>query len=202
MDVEGCWNFIKSKLQEGIDLFIPIKICTDKVKDKPPWMSHHVKKNVKKKYLLFKRFIDSDSSTDYKEYIKMRNDVTKLIKRSKILHEKKVASQSKKNPKSFWKHVNSFRKCRENVSALQREDGSLATSDQEKADMLIKFFSSVLTVEDMTNIPHIPWRKLEWRVCDKGKHNRAPSQREIKESGSKQVTRTRQDLPPNIEGTK
>ena len=156
MDVEGCWKFIKSKLQEGIDLFIPIKICTDKVKDKPPWMSHHVKKNVKKKYLLFKRFIDSDSSTDYKEYIKMRNDVTKLIKRSKILHEKKVASQSKKNPKSFWKHVNSFRKCRENVSALQREDGSLATSDQEKADMLIKFFSSVLTVEDMTNIPHIP----------------------------------------------
>ena len=54
MDVEGCWLFIKSKLQEAIDLFIPIEICTDKVKDKPPWMSHRVKKSVEKKYLLFK----------------------------------------------------------------------------------------------------------------------------------------------------
>ena len=156
MDVEGCWVFIKSKLQEAIDLFIPIRIIKDKVKDKPPWMSHRVKKSVKKKYLLFKRYIDSDCSRDYHDYIRMRNEVTKLIKQSKVQHEKKVASQSKTNPKSFWKYINSFRKCRDSVAALLKEDGTLATSDQEKADMLIKFFSSVLTVEDKSNIPHIP----------------------------------------------
>ena len=161
MDVDSCWTYIKNILQEGINNFIPTKTVSSKLKDKPPWMSHTVKKSVKKKYSLFKRFLQSNSSKDYKEYIQARNNTCKLIKQAKKCHEKKVASQTKTNPKSFWKYVNSKRKCKENVAGLQREDGSLATSDKEKADLLNNFFSSVMTEEDISNLSHQERNQME-----------------------------------------
>ena len=158
LDTENCWLFIKSEIQEAIKLYIPVIKCPSTVKEKPPWMNLSIKKSIKKKYKLFKRFIESDSvhSLEYREYIKTRNEVSKAIKTAKMSHEKSVASQSKSNPKAFWKYINSFRKCRENMAALLREDNTLATDDKEKADLLIQFFSSVLTIEDTTNIPVIP----------------------------------------------
>ena len=44
-------------------------------------------------------------------------------------------------PGILWGNVSG--KCKENVAALLREDSTLATADKEKADLLIKFFSSV-----------------------------------------------------------
>jgi len=152
MNVESCWLFIKEKIQEGIKEFIPTKIVSNKTKDKPPWMSYTIKKNVKRKYKLFKRFLETDSSKDYKQYIEARNSTCKMIKKAKKCHEQNIASQAKANPKKFWKYVNSKRKCRENVAPLQREDGSLATEDKEKAELLVNFFSSVMTKEDKSNL--------------------------------------------------
>ena len=154
--VEDCWIHIRDVIKKGIEMFIPVIKCSDKARQKPPWMSPDIKKSVKKKYKLFKRYLESNRSTPYHEYIRARNEVNNMIKKAKILHEKKIANESKANPKAFWKHINSFRKCKDGVSALQREDGTLATEDAEKATMLINFFSSVLTVEDKTDIPHIP----------------------------------------------
>ena len=155
MNVQDCWTYIKEKIQKGIKEYVPTKIISNKTKDKPTWFSHTIKKNVKNKYKLFKRFLETDSSRDYKQYIEARNSTCKMIKKAKKCHEQKIASQAKTNPKAFWKHVNSKRKCRENVAALQKEDGSLATEDKEKADLLINFFSSVMTEEDKSNLSNI-----------------------------------------------
>ena len=155
MDVNKCWLFIKEKIQEGIEKFIPTKTLPNNIKDKPPWMSITVKKSVKRKHKLFKRFLQSDSSKDYKEYINQRNITCKLIKQAKKCHEKNIASHAKTNPKQFWKYVNSKRKCREKVAALQKEDGSLTTNNKEKANLLIDFFSSVMTHEDLSNLDKI-----------------------------------------------
>jgi hypothetical protein len=38
---------------------------------------------------------------------------------------------------------------------LKRKDGSLATEDASKADVLNEFFSSVFTHEDETNVPRL-----------------------------------------------
>ena len=102
---------------------------------------------MQKKYKLFRRWLESDSSFDYQEYVKFRNEVSRLIRVAKTSHERKVAYECKLNPKAFWKYVNSFRKCKENISTLQREDGSLTTDDGDKANILIKYFSSVLTIK-------------------------------------------------------
>jgi hypothetical protein len=41
------------------------------------------------------------------------------------------------------------------ISTLKRKDGSLATEDASKADVLNEFFSSVFTHEDVTNVPRL-----------------------------------------------
>ena len=89
-------------------LFIPVIICTNKVKDKPPWLSITDQKSVKKKYNLFKCFLESKSSLAYQEYIQVRNNVNKLIKNAKRNHEKKIANDCKDNPKAFWTYINTF----------------------------------------------------------------------------------------------
>ena len=60
LNVEECWRYIKNKLEEGIKLYVPLVKCTSETKDKPPWFTFEVKKSVKKKYKLFKLFLESE----------------------------------------------------------------------------------------------------------------------------------------------
>ena len=81
--VEDCWIHIRDVIKKGIEMFIPVIKCSDKARQKPPWMSPDIKKSVKKKYKLFKRYLESDRSTPYHEYIRARNEVNNMIKKRK-----------------------------------------------------------------------------------------------------------------------
>ena len=121
-----------------------------------------LKKSVKKKYNLFKRWINSDNSWIYQKYIEERNLTSKLLKKAQKDHEKQIAEKSKQNPKVFWKYVNSKRKCKENISALKGKDGKIYTENSDKTTILNDFFSSVFTKEDMENVPNMtPGEKSE-----------------------------------------
>ncbi len=60
---------------------------------------------------------------------------------------------SKNNPKAFFKYANSKLKTRSNIPNLDKSDGTKTTNDLEKAEELNKFFSSMLTKENMNNFP-------------------------------------------------
>ena len=76
------WNFIYTNLQEGTEKFVPKIKCKNKQK-RPPWFSPSIKKSVKKKHTLFKRFLESQNSYHYKQYIQARNETARLVKNSK-----------------------------------------------------------------------------------------------------------------------
>ena len=65
-----------------------------------------------------------------------------------------MVSNIAKNSKRFWRYVNTSLKTRPDIDAIKCIDGSLASSDQEKADLLNSYFSSVFTREDLPNIPN------------------------------------------------
>ena len=153
MDLNSGWELIKSKIHEGMDLFIPKK-KTKKKSNIPPWMSREIRKSVKKKYLAFKRFLESKNSWRYHEYIQIRNQVSKDIKKAKYNYEANIACKCKENPKVFWNHVNSKRKCREALSALEHK-GEVITDDAGKAEVLNNFFSSVFTKENLNDQPQL-----------------------------------------------
>ena len=60
------------------------------------------------------------------------------------------------NNKPFWAYVKAQTGTRSGIADLKREDGSIAKSDREKADVLNKFFQSVYTTEPEGDLPLAP----------------------------------------------
>ncbi len=86
-------------------------------------------------------------------------------------YERDLIKGVKKNPKAFWKYAQSKTKSRSGINDLEKGDGGLTQSDEEKADVLNTFFTSVFTQEDLTNIPTLedrdfstPLQKIEISV--------------------------------------
>ena len=153
-DTIQCWKLIKDIIETGVTSFIPLrKQSKNKNKKKPGWFTGPVRKSVKKKYELYKKWINSDNSHDYHVYIIERNATNKQIKKAKKEHERKIAEKSKENPKVFWNYINSQRKVKESIPALKSKDGKIYKDDYKKTCILNDFFSSVFTEEDMNNIP-------------------------------------------------
>ena len=85
--------------------------------------------------------------------------------------EKKLARNLKTGVKTFWRYVNNGMKVRVPVGDLEREDGTVATTDMEKAEVLNQFFTSVFTIKDKENMPTIEERHggntILWQRKDK-----------------------------------
>ena len=154
MSVEDMWKFINAKIQEGTEQCVPKIECKNNKKI-PPWFNPNIKKSVKKKHYLFKKYLSSNNSFIYKQYIQARNESARMIKNSKREHQKNIAKNCKSNPKTFWKYINAQRKVKDNIAPLWDGVSNYITDDKGKADILNKFFSSVFTKENLNNIPYM-----------------------------------------------
>ena len=157
IDANNAWKLFANKIQEVMEKCIPkTKSRSGKgpeMKRKPLWMNKDAMQRVKKKYQAWKRYTNTRQYRDYEAYCKARNEVTKEVRKAKRSYEKKLAEEIKDNPKSFWKYVRDKTNVKQGVSDLEKEDGSFAHTDEEKAEKLNKFFSSVFTIEDDSDIP-------------------------------------------------
>ncbi len=94
----------------------------------------------------------------YREYCKARNKVKTTIAKDRKQRERLIAETAKSNCKNFWSYINAKRKTRSGVAELHTGHGSgvkTATSDEDKANVLGDFFSSVFTVENDENMPPV-----------------------------------------------
>ena len=69
--------------------------------------------------------------------------------------EKDIIKKLKKDPKAFWRYANSKLKTKSRLSRLKKEDGTLTETQDEQAQVLNDFFSSVFTEEDLSSIPNL-----------------------------------------------
>ena len=109
---------------------------------------------------MWKKYTWTKQYQDYLKYVHARNAATKEVCRVKRNFEKRLAGDIKLNPKSFWKYVRTKTKVKAGISDLEKDDGSFAHTDKDKADVLNVFFSSVFTKEDMSDIP-VPEQKYD-----------------------------------------
>jgi len=103
---------------------------------------------IKRKRRLWTRYIETKSDYKYREFCKARNKVKKLVRNECKKREKYIASISKSNCKPFWNYINSKRKVKSGISELVY-DGITSDTDDGKANVLGKFFSSVFIVDDI-----------------------------------------------------
>ena len=108
----------------------------------------------KKKRQLWHKYVRSRDALDHARFVRARNELRGLTRRLRKEFEAGLARGMKNDTKPFWRYTNSRLKTKSRVEDLVRPDGSTASTDQEKAQTLADFFSSVFCQdEDGTYIP-------------------------------------------------
>ena len=87
--------------------------------------------------------MNTKDGSDYQEYVRARNEATHETRKARKLFERKLAREVKGNVKVFCNYVNSRRKTRSSMADLKKEDGTFATEDRDKAEVLSQQYSSV-----------------------------------------------------------
>ena len=101
-------------------------------------------------------------------YTKARNQVTNVMLQSKRKYESDIALKSKQYRKVFWSHIRSKLKTKTGVSPLLEDVNdktSIKFSNEEKANIFQKQFSSVFTREPDGDIPKLA-RKTDIFIHD------------------------------------
>ena len=100
---------------------------------------------------MWKRYLQTKDAAVYQEYCRCRNQVRRLTRKTLKDHEKQVAKNANINSKLFWKYVSSKTKLRASIPNLnmpsKADPNKMTTNDQEKAEVLGRFFSNVYTKE-------------------------------------------------------
>ena len=103
---------------------------------------------------------------DYCAYKRACNVATKEVRKARNKYKSKLAKNVRNDPKAFLKYVRNNRKAKERVGPLTKESGNVVTDDKESADILNRFFTTVYTKEDLTNMP-VPRQMFFGREEDK-----------------------------------
>ena len=77
------------------------------------------------------------------------------MRRAKRKLERNLAKNIKRNPKSFYRYMNSCTKSRSRVGPLKDENGVIQTDDEAMVGILNTAYSSVFTVEDTSHFPSV-----------------------------------------------
>lgn len=79
----------------------------------------------------------------------------------KMNFEYELVNNIKTDSKSFWSYIRSNFKTKSGIADLEAHDGSMLTSDIQKADLLNRFFVSVFTDEDLNSVPDFPDKNID-----------------------------------------
>ncbi|KAI8484062.1 hypothetical protein Bbelb_381800 [Branchiostoma belcheri] len=148
---DEAYSDFKNVLQASIDSHIPR--TSKKSSKRNLFATLEVKKLSKKKRASWDRYTISGDEVDYARYSATRNDLRSLTRRLRYDFESNLVRDLKQNPKSFWRYVNSRLKTKTTIGDLKKADGTMTSSNKEKADTLNQYFCSVFTEEDTDNMP-------------------------------------------------
>ena len=157
LGVEEQWHTVKNVITSAVDKHIPKMRINDERHTLP--VNKESKSEIKKKHRMWSRFIETRDEEKKKDYNRQRNKVRKITRKAQKDKETKIANESKHNPKKFWNYVKSKLKTKPGISELLIDETGknqeTTKTDEEKAEVLSKFFTSVFTEEPDGNLPSI-----------------------------------------------
>ena len=156
-DINTQWNFIKGKIKESMEKHIlkrKIKIGDKKPKCR---LDSKMRALIKRKHRAWQRYSESNYMDENKlmMFRRLRNKVRKVTRYQQKCQEKEIANEAKTNPKKFWQYVNRRTKTTSRIADLETPNNTLTSKDNEKAEILANFFTSVFTEEKLGDIPTI-----------------------------------------------
>ncbi len=148
------WCTYKQEYYRLRDKYVPHKLVKPNQRQKIPWLNYRSVKRVKKKKR--KAFVNA-RKTNLNAYEEMYNDVAKdckyTMERAQADYENKLVDQIPNNPKRFFNYVRNFSRTSSTIDCLN-DNGNLITDDNDKANLLNDFFTSVMTNEPDDDFSH------------------------------------------------
>ena len=164
--VEDMWSSMKSQLHHLTKLFTPLENASSK----PTWkdkgsipVDEKTIRAIKKKEKSHRQWMSTkrgniDEGTIRTQYNRDRNKVKTLLRKAKRRFERSIAMKAKTEPKAFWGHTRRKLKTKTGVAPLlsnPKDNDSMQFDETEKANLLLRQFSSVFTREPEGDIPRI-----------------------------------------------
>ena len=100
-----------------------------------------------------KRMINNEETVAV--YIAAGRRVKRIVKQEKRNKELSIARICKHNPKSFHSYINERRIVRDNIGRLKTLERIVITTDNDIANIMNNYFSSVFTIEQLNNVPQL-----------------------------------------------
>ena len=150
-DVDKIWMALKTELLNIRNEFVPKH---KRNKNKCKWVNREVTACRRAKKKAWNRYVKSGKNLQlYQQYVIKRRQCTAVNKKAKEDFETKLANNIKQDSKSFYAYIRNKQRCRAKVGPLKDSSGNVITDDKLTSDQLNKYFVSVFTKEDLTNIP-------------------------------------------------
>ena len=149
--MEEGWTWFREQLQNAVEKYVPKSSSRTKLKN--PWMTREILRLIRKKRKVWKKAKYSSLAEDMAEYKRIEKEVSNKIRNAKRKLEKDLVSGPDKNNRNFARYVKTKTKSRTTVGPLITKDKRVLTEEKDMAEELNKFFSSVFTRDDLTNIP-------------------------------------------------
>ncbi|KFO75083.1 hypothetical protein N303_07579, partial [Cuculus canorus] len=150
---EQSWQMFKNVFHKAQELSVPRCRKSGRAETRQVWLSRDLLVKLKKRELHKQCKQGQGTWEEYRDAAWLCRDG---IRKAKLQLELNLAREMKKGfyKKGFYSYVNQKRKVKENISSLMVENGDLISTDEEKAEVLNKFFASVFT--DNCS-PHPSW---------------------------------------------
>ena len=130
-----------------VDRCVPKFVTSPRV-DRSKWLTHSARVAIEKKSRAWRRLKSRKTRARRLQYKRARNRATTLTRRARMNYEKRVAEDSKTNPKHFWSWVRSRNSVKENVMCVNRPDGLMTECDAETAEVLNSTFVKAFNIEN------------------------------------------------------
>ena len=94
-------------------------------------------------------------SAEHPAYKSAAKEAKRELRRSRRKFEKQLADNIKNDTKSFYAYVGSKRKASVKIGPLKDDNGNVKSTEQDMAQELNKFFTTVFTKENLKTVPEL-----------------------------------------------
>ena len=117
-NVDQVWEKFVKKYHEADKECVPRKIVKTRIRTFSYKLDRKTLSKRKRKYRLWKRYMDTKDGKVYADYCRCRNQVRRSTRKAWKIHEQNIAGNAKNNPKSFWRYIKSKTKMRSAIPEL------------------------------------------------------------------------------------
>jgi hypothetical protein len=147
LSVQDMWRKFTEKMNETTERNVPWREVH--ARGRAAWMTREIMRAIRRKKRLWRKVKGGEVTEEYREADKK---VKRLIRNSKRRFEKKLAEGNGNNNRPFFAYIKKKTKSKSSVGPLKNK-GEVVAEDQDMAELLNEFFSSVFTREDTRDIP-------------------------------------------------